>query len=65
MNKPCNCGQDARAIYMVAERALEELRRHDPEAADRILAAAARTEHRDYCGDIGKFLEAKRKTRCK
>lgn len=54
---PCTCGLAMRMNSTVAAMALTELRKHDPQAADRIIATANAKAHRDWCGNATKYLQ--------
>lgn len=57
MHKNCTCGLAMRMNSTVAAMALTELRKHDPEAADRIVETANLKTHKDWCGSATKWLE--------
>ena len=46
----------------IAAAALEELRKHDSEAADRIVAMANQKSHKDWCGSAAKWLAQRKKS---
>lgn len=57
----CTCGCAMRMNSMVAAMALSELRKHDNNAADRIIAHANSIQHKDWCGSAAKWLKARAK----
>lgn len=59
----CTCGLAMRMNSMVAAAALEELRKHDPEAAKRIIEQANQKSHTDWCGNATKWLAHRMKGR--
>ena len=60
MPPSCTCGLALRMASTVAAEALVELRKHDPEAADRIIEAANKKAHKDWCGSATKWLRQRR-----
>jgi hypothetical protein len=60
MRSNCTCGLAMRMNSTIAAMALGELRKHDPKAADRIIAAANSKAHADWCGSATKWLKQRK-----
>lgn len=54
---PCTCGLAMRMNSTVAAMALTELRKHDPKAANQIIAIANLKTHKDQCSNAMKYLK--------
>lgn len=57
MPEVCTCGLAMRMNSTVAAMALAELRKHDPEAVDRIITLANQKVHKEWCGNAVKWLK--------
>lgn len=59
--RSCNCGRAMRMNSTAAAMAISELRKHDNEAADRIIALINNIQHKDWCGSATAYLTARRR----
>lgn len=59
----CTCGLAMRMNSAIAAEALAELRKYDSEAADRILEAANKKVHQDWCESATKWLQQRKRKR--
>ena len=56
----CTCGLAMRMNSTVAAKAIAELSKHDRNAAEKIIAEANATTHKDWCGSATKWLKDRR-----